>query len=380
MLRIPRPRLRPNAVLRAALLAFACVALLQATGVVRAEGVAVPGFAVDPLQAQPAAARFMADLRAALRAGGARVSDAPLITPGIAGSLDPDFGKLVARLEGTRYAVLGEFRARGDGIAVDLLPVDAHTGRVGDLQSRAFAPSEVAAVVAELSAALLAFMTPPALLPVGSAGLFVSSTPSGAEVVVAGVVVGRTGDLDLLTLAPGRYEVEIRTLGYLSDVRTLDLRSDDTRFLHVTLTELQGGSVQIVARPLPARILLDGRDVGITPVTIAAAPGEREVTLSRPGFASRTLQIPVRQFRVTRVEADLEPLAEPLLVWEAGAYVRVIVDGVLQEDGWSLPGPGLHTFEILRAGSVRRVTIVVPDRGVFELLPDRGEIRPLLLR
>ena len=378
MLSVPHPpqRGRPHHARVAWRLGWWALWLLLASAA-HGRGVAVPDFAVRAPLAIEVGESFMLDLRTALRAGGIDVSDAPLITPGIAGSLDPDFAQLVARLEGTRYAILGELHDRAGAQAVDLLIVDAESGRVGDLLSRTFAPADRPDVIADLAFALLDFMTVAPPLPPGNAGLFISSVPPGAQVWVEGVDVGRTGALDLLTLAPGRYEVEVRSVGYLADVRTVDLRADDTRFLHVVLTELVGGSLQIVARPLPARVLLDDQDAGVTPTTVTAAAGERSIVLTRPGFAPRNLRVPVRQFRVTRVEADLEPLAEPLLVWPTGAFVRVIIDGVLQEDGFALPTPGLRTVEILQGGEVRRFTVAIPASGVYELLPDTGELRPL---
>jgi hypothetical protein len=363
------------------LLAFGiALALALLPAPVRAEGFAVPDLpareAVDP----QIAGRFVEALRAALVARGQQVTAAPLITAGIAGSLEPDFAVLIAQLEGTRFAVSGEVvaRAAADGpYAVDLLAVDALEGRASDLLSRGFGLATLQAVADEVATLLAEFAASGPALPSGDAGLFVSSEPRGAEVRVDGVVVGRSGALDLLGLAPGRYEVELRLDGYLPEVRTLDLRGGDTRFLHVEMTAIVGGSLQVVATP-PADVFVDGAPVGRSPLTIDAAPGDREVTVRRAGFESRTVTAPVRGFRVTRVELDLAPLGDPLLVWRTDRPVRVFVDGTPQGEGFALAAPGLRTIEVVTGGTVRRWLRAVPDQGAFELDLETGELRPLL--
>ena len=346
----------------------------------RAEGFAIPDLPAREAVAPEVAERFVAALRAALADRGLQVTEAPLVTAGIAGSLEPDFAVLIAQLEGTRFAVSGEIVARAavDGpFAVDLLAVDALEGRASDLLSRGFGLATLSAVAGEVAAVLADFAASGPALPAGDAGLFVSSEPRGAEVRVDGVAVGRSGAIDLLGLAPGRYEVELRLDGYLPEVRTLDLRGGDTRFLHVEMTAIVGGSLQVVASP-PADVFVDGVPVGRSPLTIDAAPGAREVIVRRPGFEPRTVTAPVRGFRVTRVELDLAPLGDPLIVWRTDRLVRVFVDGTPQGDGYALPEPGLRTIEVVTGGTVRRWLRAVPDVGAYELDLETGALQPLL--
>ena len=371
-LRVPLPRVRGR-------LAAVLLLWFASVGGAWAEGFAVPSFPTRNGVPAAVAETFTATLRSALAAQGLRVTSAPLVTAGIAGSLEPAFGELVARLEGTRYAVLGEYRFRDDPegpYAVDVVVVDAVGGRASDLVSRSFGLATIEAVAGDLADVLRAFTVPEPSLPVGDAGLFVSSNPSGAEVRVDGIVVGTTGALDLLGLAPGRYEVEVRRAGYLPEVRSLELRGQDTRFLHVVLTEVVGGSLQVVASPA-AEVWLDGVFAGTTPATLTARAGDVEVEVRRAGFATRRATVPVRAFRVTRVEMTLEPLGEPLSVWSVADRVRVLVDGRLQADGYALPAAGLRTIEVLQDGDVRRWMRAVPDAGVFELDLRTGDLAPL---
>jgi hypothetical protein len=353
--------------------------LLSLWGWAAAAGFAVPTFPAREGVPVAVAERFMEELRAALTRQGVRVTRAPLVTAGIAGSLEPAFGELVAQIEGTRYAVLGEFLLRdvAEGpFAIDLIAVDEVGGRASDVISLAFGLATLEATALEVSLLLSAFTVPAPTLPPGDAGLFVSTQPIGAEVRVAGVPVGTSGTLDLLGLAPGRYEIEVRLEGYLPEVRTLDLRAQDTRFLHVVLTEITGGSLQIASRPV-AEVWLDGVLAGTTPATLTTRAGDQEVELRRAGFVARSFTVPVRSFRVTRLDVELEPVGEPLLVWPTDPVVRVLVDGRLVPEGYAVLTPGLRRIEVLQAGQVRRWWRVAPDAGVFELDLRTGQIDPL---
>lgn len=342
----------------------------------RAEGMAVPSFPAREGVADEVADRFMEALRRALVKEGLRVNDAPIVTPGIAGSLEIGFAELVAQLARTRYAVLGQvvLRETADGpYAVDLIAVDAVQGRSTDLGSRAFDLATLEAAAGDLAVSLAAFAAPVAELPPGDADLFVTSRPSGAEVRINGVLVGLTGSLDPFSLQPGRFEVELRLEGYLPEVRSLDLRSGDFRFLRMELTEISGGSLLVASRP-SAEVWLNGELVGTTPANLPASPGEHVVELRRPGFVSRSQVVLVRLFRATRVDAQLEPLGETMIVWTQQPGVRVLVDGTLMGGGYAVVQPGLRTIEVTRGGRVYPWLRALPEKGIYELDLETGEL------
>ncbi len=345
----------------------------------RGEGIAVPSFPAREGVADEVAARFMDALRRALVNEGLRVDEAHVVTPGIAGSLEIVYAELVAQLARTRYAVLGQvvLRETGEGpYAVDLIAVDAVQGRSTDLGSRTFDLATLEAAAGDLAVSLAAFAAPVADLPAGDADLFVTSQPSGAEVRINGVLVGLTGSVDPHSLQPGRYEVELRLEGYLPEVRSLDLRSGDFRFLRIELTEIAGGSLLVASRPR-AEVWLNGELVGTTPANLPASPGEHVVELRRPGFVSRSQVVLVRLFRATRVDERLEPIGEPMIFWPLDAPVRVLVDSILTGGGFAVVEPGLHTIEVLRGGQVYSWLRAVPELGVFRLDLETGELIPL---
>ncbi|CAN5791028.1 hypothetical protein BH23DEI1_BH23DEI1_00810 [soil metagenome] len=370
MLRRDRPRWRVVTI--ALLLCAWCV------GGAAANQVAVPDLPARPGVPVEVAESLVAAFRAALVESGLRVSVAAIITPGIAGSLEVEFTRLIAELEGTQFAVSGEIVARsgagGEPFVINILAVDVVRNRTSDLLSRPLAAATVARVANELAALVSAFVS--AEIPLGDAGLFVSSEPRDAEVRLDGVPLGRTGSLDVVGLQPGRYELEVRREGYLPEIRFVELRARDTTFVHVTLTEVTGGSIRVTSTPT-ADVIVDGERVGRTPLTLSSLPGLRTVRLERPGFAPFESTEQVRNFRVTRTDVSLAPLHPTMLVWDTARPGLVVVDGTLRQDGYAEVGVGLVRIELRSAGNTRSFLRAIPALGVHVLDLASGEITPL---
>lgn len=325
---------------------------------------------------------FMSGFRAQVgRATGLEVRNGELITAGIAGSLEPEFTVLIAELDGARYAISGEIAAAvntgGEPYAVNLIVVDAERDRSTDLITVPLDPTSPAPAVQELATAVAVFTSAAVELPRGDAALFVSSEPGEAQVFVDGVSIGRTSQLDVAMLAPGRYRLEVRKEGFLPDTRMIEVRAADTTFVHVVMTAISGGSIQVAATPR-ANVLLDGVPSGSTPVALSALPGTHRVTLQRDGFDEETFEVLVRNYLVSRLEATLTPAVNPLVYWSERREVHVTIDGVPQHGSYA-DGlkAGLRTFELSGPEGTRSFLRAVPDSGVFELDLSTGELIPL---
>ncbi len=321
--------------------------------------------------------RFMNTFRERLAAlTGLPVVTGDLVPPGIAASLDADYAPYIAELGEGRYGVSGEIvgpdagRGRGPQYSVSILVGDRETGEVSDLVSQPLVAGEVENAVAPLVEAVVGFLSPASMLPTGSASLFISSEPSEAEVLVNNVRVGRTGALEPLALEPGAYEVEFRKEGFLPYTERVVLEAGRTEFVDTLLSPISGGSIQITSRP-PAQVYLEGVKMGDeTPLAFRASPGLRELRLSRPGFYSQTISVPVRNFRVSRVPpVTLEPLSDLLIFWDPPQTYLVFIDGLYRPDGYvSNLVPGRHLVELQRSARARtRFIIDVPATGHFEL-------------
>ncbi len=322
---------------------------------------------------------FSAELRRAVTLTGIDVTDADLVTQGIAGSLDPEITRLIAGLLGTRYALSGEIAAAGPGGApfvVNLLLVDVEQDRHSDLITRTLSLATLPAVTQELALEILAFTDQSTALPGGDAGLFVSSEPGGAEVYLNNRLIGVTGDLALLELAPGRYTLEVRHDGFLPSILSLELRAGGTRFPHVVLTPIAGGGISVESVP-EAEVFVAGTSFGFTPVTLSWPAGNPTVELVRDGFASVEVPVAVRNNRVSRVRQALAPLREPMVYWGAADGTQVRISGV------AYPGlaagdlrPGRVEIVITDAAGRREYSHVLPLLGVFELDLESGTLTP----
>ena len=322
----------------------------------------------------------VSSLRSSIAAAtGMRVGPGDLITPGIAGSLEPEFTMLSAEVEGTRFAVSGEIGpnlAVPGEYAVSMIVVDAEERRSSDLLSASFPPGDVAGAMRELVAQVAEFTQRSSALPTGNAALFISSEPRDAEVFIDGVAVGRTVDLEV-RLAPGRYQVEIRKEGFLPEMRAVDLRAEAYELVHVILTAIAGGSIQVATEP-PSRIFLDGAFVGTSPATFSALPGSHTLRLERDGFETRVLTVPVRNYRVTRVRDALLPRVDPLLYWAETREYLIFIDGRLQTGGYAQGlEPGLVSIELRRGGESLRVLRAIPTTGTFRLDLATAQLIPM---
>ena len=202
------------------------VALIGAFGfaTVAQAQITVPTFGTRGSVSDEVVIEFMVSLREALRIDSdIEVRNGDLITPGIAGSLDPDLTILIiAAVEGTRYAVSGEISqsnsTEGAPFMISLIVVDAVQERSSDVLSESFAVSGIAAAAAKLADLIIDFIGAAAGLPAGSAELWVTSLPGEADLLVNGVPVGRTSEIDVLSFQEGRYLVEVRKEGFFAGV------------------------------------------------------------------------------------------------------------------------------------------------------------------
>jgi hypothetical protein len=360
--------------------AFALCLILACVAAAHAQLV-VPRFGTRGQVDEALLTDFMRLLRSEIgRQTGFILSDGDLVTAGLAGSLDPEFAYYIAQLYDMRYAISGEVaQVTAGGVqapyTVTVLVADRDEQRSTDLLTETFNPANLQDVASRLAAHVARFVSP-STLEAGSAALFVSSTPGEATVFVNGVEVGRTSAMDVLMLKPGTYSLELRREGFLPASRTVTLRAGATEFVNVAMTALAGGSIQVVSTP-PAQIYLDGVLMGETPMTVAASPGTRILTLQRPGFETSSQSVQVQNYRVSRVDKTLTPVFRHMLFWRPPPGSLVYIDGVLRSGTFlGNPGAGEHRIEVRRTGGGQSFTVTVPDTGVFELDFENERLRP----
>jgi hypothetical protein len=152
-----------------------------------------------------------------------------------------------------------------------------------------------------------------------SGRLTLATQPVGAPVTIDGVARGSTPLT--VTLSPGPHHV---TLGNGADQRDLPVNlsagADVTQYFELATPKpavTQGGKIAVVTDPSGARVFIDGRASGTSPVTaVDQSAGDHKVAVStRSGSAERT--VAVANGATTSVVFSLGRAAPPAAGWVA---------------------------------------------------------------
>jgi hypothetical protein len=327
--------------------------------------IVLPTFGVREDVSDEILASFMAQLKQDMQNLGLTVVESELITPGIAGSLEPTVAYVAADFEGVRYAILGEIQEGQNAYTVSLLIGDGQEKRPSDIISESLDPNQIAVTTSKLAESVRDFVEE--IVPVeGSAELFVTSDPSGAKLFIDGIEKGVTGDV--IKLQPGFHTIEVRLEGYKPEQRTIELiEGSAMEMIGIDLELAAGGSLKIQSTP-SAEIFVDNISQGFTPITVSVLPGTHLVRLQRPGFIPLENEHLVKDNRVTRVnDVILKPQFDRMVYWDAQSAPLLILDGVVQTISYAELSPGSHTVEVRRDGTKITFDFVLPEKGVFAL-------------
>ena len=328
--------------------------------------IVVPTFGVRGSVPETLVQSFMDQLRSDIQLLGIAVNEGEIINPGIASSLDPEFAYLATQIEGVRYAVLGEIQESQTAFTVSILIADGQQERSSDIISESLNVAQVATTSRKVAQSIKSFLEPTVDLVTGSAGLFVSSQPSEATLLINTIETGETGSVDVISLQPGEYTVELRKEGYLPETRVVELKEGKIETLNIVLVPAAGGSLQVLSIP-SAEVFVDNRSMGFTPLTISALPGTHQIRLQRAGFITKISEHRVKDYRVSRVDETLEPQFERMVFWELKDTQLLTIDGVLQSSIYAELPPGQHTVELRRGGEKKSFSFSMPQKGVFAL-------------
>ena len=312
---------------------------------------------------------FMSNLRIAVaQKTKTAVTVGEFVSAGMASSLDPKFTRIIAQNEGAQFALSGEIRQIfGDPYSISLLIADANSNRHSDIITKPLLAENLNLLVDLLSDKIAEFVAPINNLLVGDAGLFISTEPPGAKIIIDGLEIGTSPIADVLMLEPKTYTIELRKQGFLAEKRQVELKSGITELLNLELTPINGGTIQVDSQP-SAKILLDGHDIGFTPKSFQALPGEHDLELIRLGFEFVAMKLMVREFRVTISEQKLKPISESMLFWDLPDKGLVYIDDKIQIKPFLLePNPGVHQVELRQGGNSTKFEISIADTGVYYL-------------
>jgi len=161
--------------------------------------------------------------------------------------------------------------------------------------------------------------------------IVVTSSPSGADVYIEGAYKGTT-PLDLTgQYAVGSYSIEIRKVGYVSWLGSLNVKASGTTSISATLAPYKG-SVEVTSVPDGATIYLDGNYAGISPKTISDIPtGVHAITLKKDGYNDWDSEIDIIKGKTVSINARMEtrdiPYDGSINIQSTPSNAEVYIDG-----------------------------------------------------
>ena len=147
--------------------------------------------------------------------------------------------------------------------------------------------------------------------------ILVRTSPPGATVILDGATVGLT-PLSLSGVAFGTHGLEVNREGFQSVKREvnlnavksilpvgIDMRVDASEVDSELVLELVG-SMAVQSRPAGGRVLVNGLDVGLTPLVIKRPVGQYSVSIESEGYQSWLTTVEIVATQQVQIKASLE--------------------------------------------------------------------------
>jgi len=175
----------------------------------------------------------------------------------------------------------------------------------------------------------------------------IESNPSGAEVFVDGASKGLTPLT--IELSPGKHDLELRRRGTTRQI-SLDITAGEQLKQQIDLTNLKPvGTLVVNSTPKGAKVIVDGRDRGVTPVTLSdLAVGAHKVQLqSDAGSVTKDVQVQAGA-TVNLDEGIFSGWIAVFAPFDVQVYERKRLIGTTENERIMLP-PGHHELEFVNA-------------------------------
>lgn len=203
----------------------------------------------------------------------------------------------------------------------------------------------------------------------------VISDPPGAEIYIAGQLVGRA-PLDKVTLTQGTYQVIAKRRGFVTQEREINVVGGKTYLLKPRLMpgsdedpaqRVQSGALDISAPRRGLLVFVDGEPIASTPVgRLELRPGTHSVSIEGDDFPTYEQTVEVKAGEVIRVVAPLPK--KPELEKKDTSLLSH------QEWSWVLLGSGAGSLGV---GALLG-TLALSDAGTYQderSSPDRPDVR-----
>lgn len=195
-------------------------------------------------------------------------------------------------------------------------------------------------------------------------GISILSTPSGATVFLDGKEAGKTPFEDK-SLDVKQYNVKIeengatwqrnvKLTGQTMAIINRDLAQDQASSSGEILTLEKGRGMTIISNPSQAQVEVDGKESGITPISINLPSGEHTILVSHQNYLKRSIKaILPENFNLTvsvdlaLSEADLTQVSAPVITRTPEIIVKSTPTGFLRvRDKASLAGKEIAQVKV----------------------------------
>lgn len=136
------------------------------------------------------------------------------------------------------------------------------------------------------------------------AGLTVESMTNGATIKINGQEKGKDRWTGQLT--PGMYHIEVTMDDYYPYSETVELSQCDNKIITVRALTPMSGAINIAYKPIGAKIILDGKEVGMTPKVLYDVPiGTHEISIEKEDYQTFTTSVDISEGNITNLEGSL---------------------------------------------------------------------------
>ncbi len=196
------------------------------------------------------------------------------------------------------------------------------------------------------------------------ADVSLDSDPPGAEILLDGVAVATTPAS--VQVMAGAHEIQLSLAGHNSWSAQLDVIANQPVTLDTVKLTKADGLVQLRSNPAGARVTVEGRYRGQTPLDLALAPGKSySLRLGKTGYQTVTRTVQVVSGQGQRLEIDLPAFLGDVRVLSDPGNATVYLDGrELGKTGQAYALPALpQRLEVRKPGFAPYTLTVTPRPG-----------------
>ncbi|GAX59732.1 hypothetical protein SCALIN_C04_0220 [Candidatus Scalindua japonica] len=165
-----------------------------------------------------------------------------------------------------------------------------------------------------------------AVLQVQDGSIIINSSPTGAMIYINGEKTGKAPET-IHNMSPGRHLVEARLAGHENWNESVEVTGGRESRLTATLKELTG-TINIMSSPPDAIIILDGKEIGHTPMSLPGVNiGIHEVEIQKDGYLSWNKTIKIKAGEENTFNPKLIEIAATANINSKPSNAVIYIDG-----------------------------------------------------